>query len=221
MRQHIPNFVTGVRILLTPLIAFVIWQPQTAFLAALGLFLFIIAGASDWLDGYLARQMNIISPVGRMLDPIADKVLLIGTVLILWMNSYIPIFVLAVFVLRDFIIIMGAAFHMTVYGTAAPNPNIFGKITTFVHIGYLAGVFIDIIFGLNFVNFMINFSVALIASSRASVEANSSLLMSSIFAALAKSISFNFWKIGRTSFRYINGLPDYFYYFLENRASLF
>ena len=76
MRQHIPNFVTGVRILLTPVIAFVIWQPQSAFLAALGLFLFIIASASDWLDGYLARQMNIVSPVGRMLDPIADKLLI-------------------------------------------------------------------------------------------------------------------------------------------------
>ena len=78
------------------------------------------------------------------------------------MNSYIPFFVLAVFVLRDFIIIMGAAFHMTVYETAAPNPNIFGKITTFVHIGYLAGVFIDIIFGLNLITLTIDFSVALI-----------------------------------------------------------
>jgi len=87
---------------------------------------------------------------------------LIGTILILWINNYIPIFVFIVFVLRDFIIIMGAAFHMTVYETAAPNPNIFGKITTFVHIGYLAGVFIDIIFGVNFVNIFIDVFVALI-----------------------------------------------------------
>jgi len=83
MRQHIPNFVTGVRILLTPVIAFVIWQPQSAFLAALGLFLFIIASASDWLDGYLARQMNIVSPIGRMLDPIADKLLVAACLLAL------------------------------------------------------------------------------------------------------------------------------------------
>ena len=83
---------------------------------------------NEILDGYLARVMNWQTDLGKILDPIADKVLLIGTVLILWMNSYIPIFVLAVFVLRDFIIIMGAAFHMTVYETPAPNPNIFGKI---------------------------------------------------------------------------------------------
>jgi phosphatidylglycerophosphate synthase len=78
------------------------------------------------------------------------------------MNYYIPLFVVVVFVLRDFIIIMGAAFHMTVYETAAPNPNVFGKITTFVHIGYLAGVFIDIIFALNLTNFVVDVSVALV-----------------------------------------------------------
>ena len=83
MRQHIPNFVTGLRIVLTPLIAFVIWQPQSAVLAALALCLFVIAGASDWLDGYLARQMNIVSPVGRMLDPIADKLLVAACLLAL------------------------------------------------------------------------------------------------------------------------------------------
>ena len=83
MKQHIPNFVTALRIMLTPLIAFVIWQPQEAWLAALGLFLFIIASASDWLDGYLARQMDIVSPVGRMLDPIADKLLIAACLLAL------------------------------------------------------------------------------------------------------------------------------------------
>lgn len=83
MRQHIPNFVTGVRIILTPLIAFVVWQPQEAWLAALALVLFVIAGASDWLDGYLARQMDIVSPVGRMLDPIADKLLVAACLLAL------------------------------------------------------------------------------------------------------------------------------------------
>lgn len=83
MKQHIPNFVTGLRILLTPLIAFVVWQPQEPLSAALGLFLFIIASVSDWLDGYLARQMNIVSPVGRMLDPIADKLLVAACLLAL------------------------------------------------------------------------------------------------------------------------------------------
>ena len=154
----IPNLLSIIRIyLMYPLLTFI---AEENYLFAL--YVFTIAAATDGLDGYLARVMNWQTDLGKILDPIADKVLLIGTILILWMNSYIPFFVLAVFVLRDFIIIMGAAFHMTVYETAAPNPNIFGKITTFVHIGYLAGVFIDIIFGLKLITLTIDFSVALI-----------------------------------------------------------
>ena len=149
----IPNLLSIIRIyLMYPLLTFI---SEENYLFAL--YIFIIAAATDGLDGYLARIMD-----GKILDPIADKVLLIGTIFILWMNSYIPIFVLVVFVLRDFIIIMGAAFHMTVYETAAPNPNVFGKITTFIHIGYLAGVFVDIIFSLNLTNVAIDCLVALV-----------------------------------------------------------
>ena len=115
----IPNLLSIIRIyLMYPLLTFI---SEENYLFAL--YIFVIAAATDGLDGYLARVMNWQTDLGKILDPIADKVLLIGTILILWMNSYIPIFVFIVFVLRDFIIIMGAAFHMTVYETSAPNPN--------------------------------------------------------------------------------------------------
>ena len=154
----IPNLLSIIRIyLMYPLLTFI---AEENYLFAL--YIFTIAAATDGLDGYLARVMDWQTDLGKILDPIADKVLLIGTIFILWMNSHIPIFVLAVFILRDFIIVMGAAFHMTVYETAAPNPNIFGKITTFVHIGYLAGVFVDIIFSLNLTNVAIDCLVALV-----------------------------------------------------------
>ena len=154
----IPNLLSIIRIyLMYPLLTFIAEENYI-----FALYVFIIAAATDGLDGYLARVMSWQTDLGKILDPVADKVLLIGTILILWINDYIPIFVFVVFELRDFIIIMGAAFHMTVYDTATPNPNIFGKITTFVHIGYLGGVFIDIIFALNIVNFFIDVFVALI-----------------------------------------------------------
>ena len=102
MKQHIPNFVTCLRIVLTPLIAFVLWQPQEKWLSAFGLFLFVFASASDWLDGYLARQMNIISPVGRMLDPIADKLLVAACLLALAAGRIAD----AVFLLPALIILM-------------------------------------------------------------------------------------------------------------------
>ncbi len=154
----IPNLLSIIRIfLMYPLLIFI---SDGNFLFAL--YIFILAAATDGLDGYLARVMDWQTDLGKILDPIADKILLIGTILILWMNSYIPFFVFAIFVLRDLIIIIGAAFHMTVYETGAPNPNTFGKITTFTHIGYLASVFIDIVFSYNISSFIIDVSVVLI-----------------------------------------------------------
>ena len=154
----IPDLLSITRIyLMYPLLTFI---AEENYLFAL--YIFAIAAATDGLDGYLARVMDWQTDLGKILDPIADKILLIGTILILWLNSYIPLFVLIVFVLRDFMIIMGAAFHMTVYETAAPNPNAFGKLTTFLHIGYLAGVFIDIIFNFNLTNMLVDISVAIV-----------------------------------------------------------
>ena len=154
----IPNLLSIIRIfLMYPLLSFI---SEENYLFAL--FVFLGAAATDGLDGYLARAMDWQTDLGKILDPIADKVLLIGTILILWMNAYIPLYVLIVFVLRDFIIILGAAFHMTVYETAAPTPNAFGKITTFIHIAYLAAVFVDIIFAMHLTSFLVDLSVALI-----------------------------------------------------------
>ncbi len=154
----LPNLLSIIRIyLMYPLLTFIAEENYI-----FALYIFVIAAATDGLDGYLARVMNWQTELGKILDPVADKVLLIGTVLILWINGYIPFFVVIVFVLRDFIIIMGAAFHMTVYETAVPNPNVFGKITTFVHIGYLAAVFIDIIFNVTLTTLLVDISVALV-----------------------------------------------------------
>jgi cardiolipin synthase len=156
----IPNLLSIIRIfLMYPLLTFI---SEENFLFAL--YIFAIAAATDGLDGYLARVMDWQTDLGRILDPIADKVLLIGTILTLWLNGYIPFFVLAIFVLRDLMIVIGAAFHMTVYETATPAPSLFGKVTTFSHIAYLVSVFMDIIFSLNITNFIVDLAVAIITS---------------------------------------------------------
>ena len=81
MLKNLPNVITFIRIVLAPVIAFILWQPQSVYLGALGLALFCFAGFSDWLDGWLARRLNTVSSVGRMLDPIADKLLIAACLL--------------------------------------------------------------------------------------------------------------------------------------------
>lgn len=80
-KKHIPNYLTGLRIAVIPLLVAVYYLPGSMghYLAA---GLFVLAGVSDFLDGYLAREWKVQSAFGRFLDPIADK-LLVATILIL------------------------------------------------------------------------------------------------------------------------------------------
>ena len=62
---------------------------------------FLIASLTDALDGYLARKMDWQTELGRILDPVADKLLLSGTVFIFWINNFIPFYIFVIFISRD------------------------------------------------------------------------------------------------------------------------
>ena len=98
---------------------------------------FIIAAVTDALDGFLARKMNWQTYLGTILDPVADKLLLSGTIFILWLNEYIPLYIFVIFFGRDIVILLGAAIHMTLIETEAPLPNILGKLTTTLQVIYI------------------------------------------------------------------------------------
>jgi cardiolipin synthase len=105
------------------------------FIVSLGYFL--VASLTDALDGFLARKMKWQTYLGTLLDPIADKLLLSGTIFILWLNSYIPLYIFIIFIGRDVAILLGAAVHMTLMESETPSPNILGKITTGLQIAYI------------------------------------------------------------------------------------
>jgi len=84
---NLPNLVTLLRILLIPLIVGIFYVPDAWLsvegknLAATGVFIF--AAITDWLDGYLARKLNQMSAFGAFLDPVADKLVVIGALIVL------------------------------------------------------------------------------------------------------------------------------------------
>jgi cardiolipin synthase len=84
----VPNMITIARILAIIPIVWLIMQGDVV-LRLIALIIYVIAAASDWLDGYLARAWNQYSPLGRMLDPIADK-LLVGILIavLAWDGSF-------------------------------------------------------------------------------------------------------------------------------------
>ncbi len=71
----LPNLLTVLRILAIPVIVILVLPPGGGILRSLALVIYILAAITDFLDGFLARMMNETSPLGRMLDPIADKLL--------------------------------------------------------------------------------------------------------------------------------------------------
>ena len=103
MNHHIPNFITLSRIVLTPLyLWFLFGGHEHGY--SLALVVFIAAGLTDLWDGHLARRMKVESSLGKMLDPIADKVLIISAfVAFVWLDL-VSGWMVAVIILRDVVI---------------------------------------------------------------------------------------------------------------------
>ena len=116
----------------------------------LSIVFFVLAAVTDAMDGFLARKMNWQTDLGAILDPIADKLLLSGTIFILWLNQLIPFYIFIIFIGRDVAILLGAAIQMTLNELDTPMPNLLGKLTTSLQIIYIAVVFLKEILNLEF-----------------------------------------------------------------------
>ena len=84
-----PNLLTIIRIIFASLIALILIFSDSKMAYFISFILFALAGITDYFDGWLARKRNQISDLGRMLDPIADKILVISTFIILMSNNVI------------------------------------------------------------------------------------------------------------------------------------
>jgi len=123
----LPNRLSILRILFIPVIVFFISTKKNGLLLASCL-LFIIAGITDGLDGYLARKMNLTSKLGLYLDPIADKLLVSSVLITLTYYRQIPLWVTLILVGREFLINGLRAFY-AMEGIAI-YPSSSGKIKT-------------------------------------------------------------------------------------------
>jgi len=127
---NIPNCLTILRLLLTPLVILAISHHQPG----LAMALFISAAVTDILDGAAARRWNLGTSSGAYLDPAADKCLLCGAFLALALGRYVPWWFVWIVFGRDLFILAGAgAFYLLTPVRKFP-PSIWGKISTFVQI---------------------------------------------------------------------------------------
>ena len=139
----IPNAITVVRILLIGPVLLLIFAGQYT----LALLLFVLAGFSDGLDGYLAKRFGWHTRLGALLDPIADKLLIAGLFLTLTSVGYIPVWLTAVVVGRDLVILGGAAAYNFLIGPVPGEPTMISKINTALMLLFVTLVLCQLSFG--------------------------------------------------------------------------
>jgi CDP-diacylglycerol---glycerol-3-phosphate 3-phosphatidyltransferase len=103
---NLPNLITLSRIPFLFVIAVLIYAPVWLG-ATVGFLLFVLAGVTDWLDGYLARRCHMISDLGKLMDALIDKILMIGLFMSLLVKGVIPswgIFCVLIILCREFLI---------------------------------------------------------------------------------------------------------------------
>ena len=120
---NIPNSITMARLLLVPALFY--FLAQRDYLSAL--LVFLAAGLSDALDGYLARRLNQFTQFGAILDPVADKLMLLSALVMLTWLQFVPWQFTATLLTRDLVIIAGAFAYRMRAGKLEMTPTWLGK----------------------------------------------------------------------------------------------
>ena len=131
--RHLPNIISLARIaLILPILASLLAGQYERTLV-----LFLIAAISDGLDGWLAKRYGWTSRLGKMLDPAADKLLLVGVFLVLTWLGMIPRWLAIAAITRDFMIGIGAFVYKLGFGPLHGRPLLSSKLNTLLQLVYV------------------------------------------------------------------------------------
>lgn len=122
--MNLPNLLTMIRFFLVIVFVYLFAASQT--IAAL--VIFFIAGITDILDGYIARKYNMVTNWGKLLDPLADKFMVVSVLICLYSKHWIPLWVILVLIAKETSMILGSIFLYK--RNVVVSSNIFGKAAT-------------------------------------------------------------------------------------------
>lgn len=126
----LPHLLSASRLLAAPVIIWLLLEHR--FRVALAVVL--IAGVTDWLDGFAARRLGVSGKFGVVLDPLADKVMLVAVFLTLGLIRLIPAWMLILVIARDLVIVLGALLLRMYRNIGRFRPLISGKVSTFFQV---------------------------------------------------------------------------------------
>ncbi len=127
--MNIPTWVTISRLLGLPFILYLLSQP-TEGKRWLCVAIFVVAAGTDWVDGYLARKLDLVTELGKFLDPLVDKLLVLGSLLVLVELQQIPAWGVLLVLARE-LAIAGWRVNPNLTGSSKiSGANIWGKLKT-------------------------------------------------------------------------------------------
>ena len=130
--MNAPNIITLGRILLVPLVIWAIASNQMA----IAFVIFVVAGVSDAVDGFLAKRFNMTTELGAYLDPLADKALIVSIYLTLGINGDIPRWLVILVVSRDILIVGGIILSWLMNNPLKIRPLWVSKLNTAAQIAF-------------------------------------------------------------------------------------
>lgn len=133
---NLPNILSFARLMAVPLAIWLMLDGDFAW----AFWLFVIAGFTDALDGFLAKRFGWETELGSYLDPLADKALLVSVYVVLGWIGHLPLWLTIMVVFRDVLIIGGAVVVMAIIGTFKAQPMFVSKLNTTLQIALAATV---------------------------------------------------------------------------------
>lgn len=144
--MNLPNMLTVVRLLLIPVFIFTFYNcTQNSFITPF--VIIVLAGVTDLLDGHIARKYNLVTKLGKLMDPLADKLFQMSVLYVFADNKLIPFWIFYVFLVKELILIIGS---IVMYkNKITVSAYWYGKLATILfYIAIITIIFIEGPYGL-------------------------------------------------------------------------
>lgn len=127
--MNIPNFLTTIRFLLIPVFIGIFYSSMSNNILY-STYVFLLAGITDVLDGYIARTFNMITKWGVVLDPLADKAMLLTVLICFTSKNYIPVWIITIIGIKELLMVIGGLVLYYNYDKKVVPANKYGKVAT-------------------------------------------------------------------------------------------
>jgi len=134
--KFLPNSITILRILIMPVFVWVLLKEDYL----LAMILFWAAGLSDGLDGFVAKRFNLVTRLGTILDPLADKLLMFSAYILLAVLGHIPVWLLLSVAFRDFLLLGGFFIYTSILGPLKVKASLLSKMNTVFQLALIVSV---------------------------------------------------------------------------------